>query len=491
MTLHDIFFFAALGFVAGAIFGGFGLSSMSAFVFLILLLALSFIMRFSFPADARKRVYSVAVAIIAVFFFAGNVYYSIDDYAYHTAKNAVGGITYFRGVVFDEPKQHGGSQTVRIRTISSSNNQASGARILAYISPYPEISYGDVLSVMGDVVQPPVNSYGGYLAKERIHATVSYPVIEIIDNAANPFFEALYQIRRSTNNATRRLFTQQQATLLSGILFGEREEFSKEFLNKLSVSGTLHLTALSGFNITIIVFFAIAVFSSLFLGNTCAVFVATFFMVTFFVSMTGFALSALRAALMAFIVGLAEQTGRMYHPRNAIAFAAVALTLLNPKVPVFDLGFQLSFLATLSIIYFAPALRQLSFFKQEGFFHWRDVLAITIAAQLGVAPIAIHNFGNFSFSALPANIAVVTIIPLLTILGFATVAAYFIFAPFAILLSKPTAFLLDYTVGAVEVFYALRAPFNPDIGIAAAMVYYAVLIYICARYSPAAKNFFL
>ncbi|HEY4497508.1 MAG TPA: ComEC/Rec2 family competence protein [Candidatus Paceibacterota bacterium] len=483
MQWHDIFFFAALGFVLGAVSGGLDISPAGALIFSIILLTVFVVL--------RMRPYLVAVAVIAVFLLAGNVYYHIDDYRYYAAKKALDGITYFQGAVFDEPQRKSGSQTAKIEILASPDDSPSGARVLVYANPYPVLSYGDIVRVMGTITPPPINSYGEYLAKERIHAVSFYPAIEVVGNNANIFFEALYNIRRYTKDTISRLFSQQQSVLLSGILMGDREEFSKEFLNKLSVSGTLHLTALSGFNITIMVFFAIAVFSALFLGNRRAVFMATFFVVTLFVAMTGFTISALRAALMAFIVGLADQMGRMYNPRNAIACAAVVLTLINPKIPVFDLGFQLSFLATIAIIYFAPALRQLAFFKKEGFFHWRDVFALTIAAQLGVAPVAIHNFENFSFSALPANIAIVTIIPLLTILGFATVAASFVFSPLALLLSKPTAFLLDYTAGAVEVFYALRAPFNPDIGIVVAMAYYALLIYICARYSPAAKNFFI
>ena len=480
MQWHDIFFFAALGFILGAVFGGLGFFGTSALIFLIVALVIIYIL----------RLYPAVAIVVAAFFFIGNVYYSVDDYTYHTAKKFVEGATYFEGVVIDEPYRRSGSQIAKIRITLSNGNQSSDLRVLTYLQPYPELSYGDVVSVTGSVELPPVGSYGNYLAKERVHATSFYPAVEIRGNDANQFFGALYTIRRYTNDAINRLFTKQQGTFLSGILLGDRGEFSKEFFDKLSISGTLHLTALSGFNIAIVVFFAIALFSALFLGKQRAVFGATFMMVALFVAMTGFAVSALRAALMAFIAGCADQMGRMYNPRNAMAFAALAITLVNPKVPVFDLGFQLSFAATLSIIYFVPALRQLSFFKAESFLRWRDALAITIAAQIGVMPITIINFQNFSFSAFPANIAIMAIMPLLMVFGFATVAASFVFTPLAILLSKPDAFLLDYTVGVVEIFSTLRAPFNPDIGIAIATAYYAFLIYICARYSPSAKNFF-
>ena len=488
MQWHNIFFFAVSGFILGAVSGGLGLSSAAALIFVMVALGAVFFLRM-YLCTSGTVVYHTAISIIVLFFLAGNVYYSVDDYIYHAKRTALEGATYFEGIVIDEPQRRNGNQTAKIRIASSQNNQIDNARALLYVSPYPELSYGDVVQITGDIALPPSGSYGDYLAKERIHATMYYPAIRVMGNSANPFFSTLYKIRLHMNDVISRRFTQRQATFLSGILFGDRGEFSKEFLDKLSISGTLHVTALSGFNIAIIVFFAFAVFSVLFFGKRLAVFGATFLMVTFFVAMTGFTVSALRAAMMACIAGLADQMGRLYNPRNAIAFAAAAITFANPKAPVFDLGFQLSFAATLSIIYFAPVLRRRPFFKAASFLSWRDALAITIAAQLGVVPITITSFQNFSFSALPANIAILAIMPLLMVLGFTTVAASFVFTPLSILLSKPTAFLLDYSAGVVEVFYRLRVPFNPDVGVVAAIAYYALLIYFCARHSPHEKFF--
>ena len=201
--------------------------------------------------------------------------------------------------------------------------------------------------------------------------------------------------------------------------------------------------------------------------------------------MTGFQVSAVRAALMAFLVGFADMTHRLYSPHNAIAFAALVITVWNPKAPVFDLGFQLSFLATLAIIYLTPVIKRLPFLQADGVLGWRDVLAITLAAQLGVAPLTIINFGNFSFTALLANIGILAVIPLLTVAGFLVAITYMVFPPLALLLSKPIAFLIEYVITVVETFAVIYVPFNPSIGLTVAALYYAVLIWLCVRYSPA------
>lgn len=480
LSAHDLFFFAASGFVLGAISGGLGFAPAGAAIFLVAAAPIILIFRLNY----------IAVAATAVLFFAGNLYYNADDHAYHAAKRGLEGAAYFEGVVIDEPQRRETNQTVKVRVLSTDVGQGAGAKVSVRLRLYPELLYGDVVRAVGAISPPPRDSYGKYLAKERIHGTAFYPEIKVLGNEAAPFFDTLYETRRYIKTSINRLFSQRQAAFLSGITLGDREEFSREFLDKLSVSGTLHLTALSGLHMSIIVFIALAIFSAAFSGRKRPAFAATFFTTALFVAMTGFKISAIRASLMSFLAGLARQSGRIYNPRNAITFAAFVITATNPKAPVFDLGFQLSFAATISIIYFAPALRELPFFKADGFLGWRSVLAITIAAQLGVAPITIMNFGNFSFTALPANVAILTVMPVLMILGFATVAASAVSAPLAALLGKPTAFLLDYAIGVVDVFSGARLLFNPSMGVAVVMLYYAILIWISARWSPAAKSFF-
>ena len=192
---------------------------------------------------------------------------------------------------------------------------------------------------------------------------------------------------------------------------------------------------------------------------------------------------------MAFLVGLAGVTNRLYSPHNAIAFAALIIAVWNPKAPVFDLGFQLSFLATLAIIYFAPVLKLLPFLRTNGVLGWRDALVITLAAQLGVAPLTIINFGNFSFTALFANIGILAVIPLLTVLGFLVVFFGLLFPPLAFLISKLAAFLIDYVIAVVETFAIVYAPFNPEIGAILAALYYCIVIGICWRWSPALRAY--
>jgi competence protein ComEC len=473
-----LFFCGACGFIIGAVLGGLGVPPVVAILVSIF---------FVFLAFYRQGNFAIILTVIG-FFLVGNIYYVIDDYAYHNAQSAVETVTYFEGMIVDEPRRSLEAQTAKVKLTKANDANAIVGRVYIRADLYPELSYGDIVRVSGTIVPPSRDSYGSYMAKEHIHGTVFYPEIEIIGNEGNSLFNALFYLRESIKAHISMLFIQQHATFLSGILLGDKDEFSPEFLKKLSQSGTMHLMALSGLNMTIIVFIAIGVFSVIFRGRRRLQFAATFVTVALFVAMTSFQVSAIRAALMAFIVGLAGITHRVYSPHNAIALAALVITIWNPKAPVFDLGFQLSFLATLSIIYFTPVLKRLSFLKAEGTLGWRDALAITVAAQVGVAPITIMNFANFSFTSLLANIGILAVIPLLTVLGFLVVLLSMTFPPLAFLLSQPIAFLIDYVVAVVETFAIIYVPFNPEIGAVIAVLYYAVLVWLCYKWSPALKS---
>src|SRR3989344_1398236 len=474
MRPENVLFFAACSVVGGAISGGLGMPPALALLASLLVASVFF----------WKLRLAIILAMMALF-IAGNTYYALDDYSYRASLRTAERVTSFEGILVDEPRRNSEAQTAKVEMTDADVADAVGSRVYVRTELHPELSYGDIVRISGNIVPPPSDSYGAYMAKERMHGTAFYPKIEIIRNEGNPLFKALFGFRNHLQDILGRLFIQQHAAFLSGILLGDKDGFSPEFLEKLSVSGTMHLMALSGLNMTIIVFAALGVFSLIFWKRKRSQFIATFSLVALFVAMTGFQVSAVRAALMAFLIGFADMTHRLYSPHNAIAFAALILTVWNPKAPVFDLGFQLSFLATLSIIYLAPALKRLSFLKKDGVLGWRDVLALTLAAQLGVAPLTIMNFGNFSFTALLANIGVLAVIPLLTVFGFVIALSYLVFPPFALLLAKPVAFLIDYVVLVVETFAVIYVPFNPSIGLTVAALYYAVLVWLCVRYSPA------
>ena len=219
----------------------------------------------------------------------------------------------------------------------------------------------------------------------------------------------------------------------------------------MSASGTTHLVALSGQNITIIVI-AISSFFGFF-SRRKSVFWLTLLIITFFVLMTGAEASVVRAAIMGGIILLAKQISRIHSMRNVIAVAAFIMVLYNPQVLRFDFGFQLSFAALIGIVYFSPTIKKIFKMKEgEGFLGWRENFLTTTSAQLAVLPLILINFSNFSPLSLLANILILEAIPLTMIFGFALGAIGFISLPMAIIFSWFVNLFLIYELAIIDIF---------------------------------------
>jgi len=242
---------------------------------------------------------------------------------------------------------------------------------------------------------------------------------------------------------------------LSGLLLGARQNLSPVLKNNLQRSGTSHLIALSGYNITIVATAVLSLF--LFLGfNRRSAFWFSVFIIILFVLMTGASASVVRAAIMGILLILGQKLGRVYYPRNALFLAALIMIISNPRILRFDLAFQLSVMATLGLIYFTPFFQKILKAEKESFLNWRNNLSTTLAAQLAVLPLLISGFGYFSPVAPVANILIITLMPVTMFFGFLTV----IFGLTFNLLGQFTAFLtywfLKYEISVIDFFGGLK-----------------------------------
>lgn len=290
----------------------------------------------------------------------------------------------------------------------------------------------------------------------------------------------LNQIKDYTIFSYQQLYSPQLASLLSGLTLGDNSGFSKEFLQQLSDSGTRHLTALSGQNL-FIVSILIHQFFKKALNKKISFLAATFFTVCF-VLMTGSQPSAIRAAIMACLIGLSDNLERRYYPRNAIALAGFILILFSPQILIFDLGFQLSFLAVIGIVYLSPAIKKLWPINQHSFLNWQESLVTTIAAQLAVAPLIIATFHNFNLFSFVSNILILPLVPPIMILGYINAIVFYILKPAAFVMSLILAPLLRYLTFVVELFSKIKFIVDPSFNWWMISLYYLGLFILIQRY---------
>ena len=186
-------------------------------------------------------------------------------------------------------------------------------------------------------------------------------------------------------------------------------------------------------------------------------FLASLILIFIYILMIGAPASAVRAGIMAGILMVAQYFGRLYTALRAVVFAGAFMVFLNPFVLKHDVGFQLSFMAILGMIYFYPFLEdKLRFIPEK--LSLRSVISMTLSAQAFTFPILLYNFGRVSLVSPFSNVLIVPLLAPITVLIFIFALAAFIFPFIGTVLSWPTWFLLSYIVSIVNWF--AKVPFS-------------------------------
>jgi len=332
--------------------------------------------------------------------------------------------------------------------------------ILITTRRYPEYRYGDRLKITGRLEEPQVFegfNYKNYLLKDGILAVINFPEITFWGkDFGNPIMKILFLFKNKLKESLNGLMSPPQSALLEALFFGDEENISKDWKEKFNLTGTRHITAVSGMNITII--------SALILNFLLSVgfwrqqaFYFSIILILLYILMIGAPASAIRAGIMGLLFLTAQHFGRISTGSRAIVFAATLMLFLNPLLLKFDIGFQLSFLAILGLIYLQPTFSD--FFKRiPNLLQLRYTLSSTLSAQFFTFPILIYNFGQISLISPLTNILIIPFLPIITILGFIFSFLGIIFQPLGYFLSWPTWLLLTYILKIIDL--SSKIPFS-------------------------------
>lgn len=483
MCLPDLVFYAITFFLSGVLLASAKLS-LGFITFLVLLIACAIQLVLLIPRinfihknlctgqvgpEIKNRQTIKVLSFLILFAIAGAFYYSVfENYQLRNTNIVYDRKINFSGVVVDT-LERGQNQ----RLVIELQKPYSG-KILVKLKPYPEYKYGDLINFKGKI-EKPEGDYASYLDKEEIYGISNFSQDNFMSSEnGNTVKKFLISGKEKFVSNLEKVLPVEQAAFLSGLTLGERSEFSQEFKTQMANSGTTHLVALSGYNISILVltisFLLGAVFSKR------KTFWFTLLIIIGFVLMTGAQASVVRAGIMGGIILIAAQAQRVYSFKNAIAITAFLMVLENPKVLKFDLGFQLSFMALLGIIYLVPRIKELLKVNDEGFLAWKENLMTTSSAQLAVAPILIANFGSFSPVSLITNILILCAVPLTMGLGFVLGFLGFISYPLSLLFSWFVNLFLAYEILIIKIFGSLNIAQFKSISMIFTIVYYVALI---------------
>lgn len=318
-----------------------------------------------------------------------------------------------------------------------------------------ELNYGDVLLVEGEVIKSSFNN----------------PKIKVI--GSSNWRKTLFNVRESMREKIFEYFSEPQASLLAGITLGSKEELPESFKDSLIQTGTIHVVVVSGYNISVVAGFLVGL--SRFIKRRYATIFALF-VIAFYTLLVGAEPPAVRAAIMASVTFSAVTLGKQKIPLYSLAIAAIVMILISPIV-ITEVGFQLSFLATMGIILFQKQLLKLLSFLPKPF---SEDLSTTVAAQSLVVPVIFYHFGSVSAISPVANATTLWTIPIATVLGFIFIGSSFILPVLAQVVSWLTwSFLLIFT-SLISIFSKLPIAsfeFEPK-QILPSVVYYGVLVLV-------------
>nr|MBP9856278.1 ComEC/Rec2 family competence protein [Candidatus Paceibacterota bacterium] len=324
----------------------------------------------------------------------------------------------FTGVLVAEPDVRDNQTRLTVRPEGYKN------KILVVAPAYSDYQYGDELKVRGTLSWPEnfetesgkIFNYQKYLEKDGIFFLLEFAVVEKTGgDKGNLIITKLFELKRWFVSRMETLLPEPESSLLAGLVVGEKQGLGKEWNDNFRAVGLSHIVVLSGYNLSVVAENILKIAGLLLSKNLSLIAGAGGIII--FALMVGGGATVLRASLMALIALLARATGRLYQATVALAVAGVLMLLWNPLVLVHDLGFQLSFLATLGVIH-GPVLLAPYFHKLTDRWGIKDILLTTLSAQIIVLPWILYTTGNLSLIALPANLLVLPVIPFTMLFGF-------------------------------------------------------------------------
>ncbi len=447
MLRDRILYLACFGFGAGVLWRSF----LHVDAYTVLCIGLVYIF-FIFLCLVLKNNWDVFISVFVLAFLFGILRFHVADKpAPAVFETHVGKSVSVSGLIVDEPAKSEND----VKLILETNAEGPKTGIVIFAKQDGGYRYGDEILASG-VLEKPKNfmtdqglefDYVNYLRKDGVFYTMRNPVIGVLSSDhGNVLKRALFSAKERLDAAIAKAIAPPESIVMKGIILGERAAFSPSLRQLFVDTGTIHVVTIGGYHVTLVAQWVMKIFG--FLPKYAGI-GAGMVSVFLYVIITGGAQTSIRAGIMATLALVAQSTGRMYAAGRALMLAAVIMILINPFVLAYDVSFELSFMATIAIIFLSPRIEP---YVQWISWKWlRDIVAITSAMYVFVLPFILYRMGTLSLVALPANILIVPFLPATMIAGFITGFAGLLSPVLAFIPGKIAYALLYYQIAAMGI----------------------------------------
>lgn len=259
-----------------------------------------------------------------------------------------------------------------------------------YVDKFPKLYYGDFVVIEG-------------MVKDGLLKNVK--VVNIKEG------KGIYNFRKRLVAIIKNSLPIKDGALVAGMILGSKQLLTKGFNEDLIDSGTIHVVVASGTNVTLTASFMIMLLVRFFKRKVAII--GALIGIWIYVVLSGFDAPLIRAAIMGTIAFSAQGMGRINTAIDGLLASAVIMLIFMPEW-IMDIGFQLSFFATLSLILFDTYLNSKLYFVPSVL---RQDLSTSLSAQIGVSPLLAHYFGRVNVLSPIVNMLVLWTVPFIMIIG--------------------------------------------------------------------------
>ncbi len=419
--------------VAGIIFSfqtNFALKGISFIILLILLLSLVAFNFFNRKANIWISPF-VGVLILILFFFISvlnvesNNSLNKRDYFFKT------GVHYYQARINEPPEIKKKTIKLIVDFISRNDTTVSG-KALVYVKKDEasvKLNYGDVLLIRSKFIEthssgnPFEFNYPNYLKLFDIHhqGFIDSDQWLKVSNTQNKLFKMTYEISSYlTKVLEESSLKKDNKAIAKALLIGQKDDLSKEVLRTYSSAGAMHVLAVSGLHVGIVMVILMFILKPIKRIKNGKFFflIIVLFGVWFYAFVTGLSPSVLRSSLMFTFIVIGKELERETSVYQSILISALLLLIVDP-LTLFKVGFQLSYLAVLGVVYIQPKIYRLIYIKYKPLDYLWQISTVSIAAQLATFPLGLYYFHQFPNFFLVSNLIVIPLAGVILALGIA------------------------------------------------------------------------
>jgi len=354
------------------------------------------------------------------------------------------------GVIVNEPTQQEKTKQFYV--------QIGEDRLLVSVDRLVAVSYGDEVKVSGVVKKPEsfttelgrTFDYPGYLKARSIEYQMAFAEVLAIDTQkGNLIMSALLAVKAKFVESLQSTIPEPAVSLGEGLLLGIKSALGTEVEKDFRRTGIIHIVVLSGYNVMLVVAFIMFCLSYL-LPLRWRIFSGIVAIVAFAL-LVGLSATVVRASIMASLLLLSQLLGRRYQVLRALCLAGVVMLISNPYLLLYDVGFQLSFMATLGLVLILPQFESMVL-ERKNTPSWQAFMMATIAAQIAVLPLLLYHIGEVSLVALLVNMLVLPVVPIAMLLTFLTGIIGFVSLSLASLVGYVATLSLQYILVIAQQF---------------------------------------